>query len=198
MTHLVRIVPVTLLALFIGSPGTVPEVSAQQAGAPKILRIKNIDIREMPTPEYEVRRNQLQSRKVKQWTQISCDYETAPEWIDEANFTYYALLEGKDSKNPWSLLRGQLSYVNIDRGKHESVVYLHPSTLARMGNVKQVAVLIYVKGQLVGIESKPSSNQRWWEQAQPKDGFVLSRVETPFAMLSFDNYESLKASNSGR
>ena len=197
MVHLSRLIPAITVAIFMGAPGLAPEATAQQ-GASKVLRIKDIDSRKMPTPEYKVDRGQLQSRKVKQWFQISCDYDTAPDWIDEANFTYYALLKGKDSKNPWSLLRGQLSYVNVERGKHESVVYLHPSTLARMGSVERVAVLIYVRGQLVGIESKPTSNERWWEQAQPKDGFILSRMETPFAMLSFDNYESLKAANAGR
>ena len=36
------------------------------------------------------------------------------------------------------------------------------------------------------------TNQRWWEQMTPVDGYVLNRMETPFAMISFDDYEAIK------
>ncbi len=62
----------------------------------------------------------------------------------------------------------------------------------------RVAVLFYARGQLVGLESSPKSSERWWEQAQPKEGFILSRMESPFAMLNADSYEAIKASTGRR
>jgi hypothetical protein len=58
--------------------------------------------------------------------------------------------------------------------------------------VQAVAVLISVQGRIVAMESKPKSNQRWWEQLAPVDGLLLSRDQTPFAPIYFDDYEPVK------
>ena len=59
-------------------------------------------------------------------------------------------------------------------------------------DVQAVAVLVNVQGRLVAMESLPNSNQRWWEQLAPTEGLVLNRMQTPFAMLYFDDYEAIK------
>ena len=129
---------------------------------------------------------------------ITTEYSTAPEWMDELEFRYYALVQSKKGKKEYTLLRGDVTYVNIERNagggpRHKSVVYLHPTTLARYGEVERLAVLIYYQGRLIGIESEPSTKQRWWEQLTPKSGYVLNRLESPFAMINYDDYEAIKA-----
>jgi hypothetical protein len=38
-----------------------------------------------------------------------------------------------------------------------------------------------------------SAASRWWEQLPPVEGYVLNRMETPFAMIYFDDYEAIKS-----
>jgi hypothetical protein len=84
--------------------------------------------------------------------------------------------------------------VDIEEGnRHKSVAYLHPSTLARYGEVQAIAVVIYEQGRPVAMESRPASKKRWWENYTPVKGYVRNRMETPFAMINFDDYEAIKA-----
>ena len=91
-----------------------------------------------------------------------------------------------------------MTYVNIQKGKHKSDMYLHPSTIARYGDVQRVGVVISSQGRVLAMESLPANNQRWWEQLTPLDGYVLNRMQTPFAMIYFDDYEAIKPSTAGR
>ncbi len=164
-----------------------------QGGTP--LRIRDISSDELPTPDYQVRRVSLGSGETKRWTLIEVEYETAPEWIDQVDFRYYALVENDEGegRDRFILFRGEVSNVNVARGRHTSVMYLHPSTIERYSDVERVAVEVRVAGRLVATDSDPSADSRWWEQLSPTDGYLLNRLETPFAMLNFDNYEALKA-----
>jgi hypothetical protein len=55
-----------------------------------------------------------------------------------------------------------------------------------------VGLVITSQGRVLAMESNPSSQERWWERATPRAGFVLNRMQTPFAMINFDDYESIK------
>lgn len=146
----------------------------------------------VPTPQYQLRKGQTSDR-VRQWFQILVQYDTEPEWLDELTLIYYVLMRPRGvPQKPPVLFRGEVTYVTIEKGRHFSDVYLHPSTLARYGDVEAVAVLANIRGQLVSMQSQPQTQQRWWEQLAPVDGFVLNRMHTPFAMLDFDVYEALK------
>jgi len=189
-----------LIALVIlwGAGGGV-EVSAQPPAAPpsRPVKIRGIKGGKASTPEYQLLKGQTMAR-TRDWFQILTQYETDPEWIDELTFTYYVLTRSKQGPQRGPVLfRGEATYVTIQKGKHMSDMYLHPSTLARYGDVEAMAVLITYKGQLVAIESQPPSQQRWWEQLAPVDGFILNRMETPFAMIDFDTYEAIKPRGAG-
>lgn len=164
----------------------------------KKVRIRGIKGDKVPTPEYTVKRVTIKGRSVQQWYQLRTLYETDPEWIDQIDFRYYVLVRGKKGEKKVRLLRGEVSYVNVAKGRHESVMYLHPSTLARYGEVERVAVVVSVQGQVVDIAGEPKPKRRWWEEFSPQDGYVLNRMETPYAMINFDNYEAIKASGSKR
>lgn len=172
---------------------TLGPASGQAPGpdaGPKIVRLRKPEIQKVRTPEYRITTGTMQGRS-REWYQITAEYDTAPEWVDEMTFQFYVLVKGH-SKH--TLFRGDVTYVNIERGnRHKSVMYLHPSTVARYGEVERVAVLIMHEGRLVAMESEPSSAQRWWEQLTPVSGYVLNRMQTPFAMINFDDYEAIKA-----
>jgi hypothetical protein len=162
------------------------------AGRPLVIREITGDGRVL-TPEYQVKRNP-QNARVKSWYQITTEYETAPEWVDEVEFTYYVLV--KNTKNPkgppQTVFKGSVTYINVEKGRHKSDMFLHPNTLARYGEVQAVAVMVNVEGRLVALDGKPRTNERWWERLAPMDGLLLPRSETPFAPLYFDDYAPVK------
>jgi hypothetical protein len=181
----------------------LPTVSARAQGAPAApvapttgngdVRIRRLDGAATETPEYELKR-QADKAEIKQWYQLSAYYETTRlEWTDQLDFTYYVLIKTKDAKEPYALLKGTISYINIERGSHISTMFIAPSTLKRYGAPERIAVVIDSGGRPMAMESRPKATTRWWEQLTPKDGLVLPPMQTPFAMLNFDNYEAVKA-----
>jgi hypothetical protein len=144
------------------------------------------------TPEYKLLTGQVMSQ-TRNWFQVVVDYETAPEWLDDLTFTYYIMCESKTGATKFTLFRGDVTYVNVQKGKHKSDMYLHPSTIARFGVVQGVGVVVSSQGRVLAMESLPSTlSPRWWEQKTPLDGYALNRMQTPFAMIYFDDYEAIK------
>lgn len=165
--------------------------SAQQVASAGV-EIRKISGTRVKTPEYRVIGGQAQPRS-RDWFAITTQYDTAPEWLDELTFSYYVLVQGRTPQQPkHSLLTGEVTYVNIQKGRHLSDMYLHPSTLARYGDVKGVAVVVKQQGRVLTIGTEPPTQQRWWEQLPPISGLVLNRMQTPFAMINFDDYEAIK------
>ena len=147
------------------------------------------------TPRYEMK-PAIPMQRTRNWFSLTVTYDVNPpgnsEWIDELTFTYYVLVRQKGGAQPM-LLKGEVTYINIAKGRGLLAdIFLHPSTLARYGEVDRVAVLVSTRGQLLAGESLPTSNQRWWEQLPPTEGLLLSRQQTPFAMVNFDDYEAIK------
>lgn len=166
--------------------------AAQQPPAARPINIRSIKGGKVATPQYQLLKGQTMAR-TRDWFQILTQYDTAPDWIEELTFTYYVLVRDRQAAQRTPVLfRGEVTYVTIQKGRHMSDMYLHPSTLARYGDVEAIAVLVTFKGQLVAMESQPPSQERWWERLAPVDGFILNRMETPFAMINFDDYEAIK------
>lgn len=174
---------------------------AQGAGDQVGVQIRKLEIKKIETPQYQVSAN-LSKGKSKLWNVISAEYDTELPWTDELTFTFYVQVE--NTKNPKapkeSLFKAKVTYVNIEKGKnHKSDVYLHPSTLARFGEIKQVAVLVDVNGKMVAGDGLPKNpTKRWWEAMSPTEGVLLNRNQSPFAMLNFDDYEMVKPSGVGQ
>ncbi len=180
--------------LWAGNPAAAQAPGAGAGGRP--VEIRRISGGKVPTPEYQLKKSQFAAR-TRDWFQIMVDYETDPEWVDEAIFTYYVVVKARTAqpgKSPYTLFKGDVTYINIEKGRHKSDIFIHPSTLARYGDVEQVAVLINVGGRLVAMDGLPqgSAAKRWWEQMSPLDGYLLNRMQTPFAMINFDDYEAVK------
>ena len=181
------------------APKPVPGIVVAVPGAGSDI----VRIRKPPTPEKvktPVFRTAVQgqtSARQPDWWHAVVEYETSPEWIDELEFTYYAYLEDISNKGTPVMFRSTVTYVNVARGRHVSDVFLHPGTIARMGLVKQVAVVIKAKGAVVATEST-ATTANWWDKFSPVDGVLLNRAQTPFAFIDYDLYEAIKPATAAR
>ncbi len=136
----------------------------------------------------------------REWAEMAIQYDTEPEWIDEVTFQFYALLRSRTAGD-YTLLKGAVTYVDVARGRgHLGVAYIRPNALSRIGEIVGVAVEAQVKGEVVATftegklgPSKPLP-QDWWlnPKLTPKDGYIVEKSKTPFALVNFDDYESVK------
>ncbi len=136
----------------------------------------------------------------RDWAEMIVMFDSEPEWIDELVLVYYALLHDR-ATGEFTFLKGQVTHVDVARGRnHMSSAYIRPSTLARYGDVVAVAVEVLSGGDVVAAQSEgklpkgqplPSD---WWKTTKlvPKEGMVLSKAQTPFAYVSYDDYEAVK------
>ena len=151
------------------------------------------------TPEYStsVPRGKTSARD---WVELSVSFDTEPEWIDELTFQCYALLRDK-KKGDYTLFKGSVTYVDVAKGRgHVSTMYLRPSALARYGEVVAIAVEILHNGAVIDHKSddRMAKGQRlakeWWSSPNlpVKEGYLLSRAQTPFGLVNIDDYETIK------
>jgi len=136
----------------------------------------------------------------REWAELSVLFDTEPEWLDEVAFQYYVLLRNQTGAE-YTLLKGVVTYVDVDRGRaHQGVAYVRPAALVRYGEIVGVAVEAKVKGEIVSVlsegrlgASKPLP-QEWWKNPNltPKEGYIVDKSKSPFSLINFDNYEALK------
>lgn len=144
------------------------------------------------TPQFEVSPPPPASAVARYWCQLSVRFDTQPAWTDELEVRCYALLKPKLGTGTLTLLKGDVTLVNLARGQHKCDFFVHPSALLRYGEVLSVVVLVSSSDQLVGLLSQPPSAKRWWEDYQPVPGMVLNRNNTPFALINADDFEQVK------
>ena len=180
-----------LIALGISSLTAFGQQPAPGGGS-DIVRIRKLYAPEkVKTPVFRTAVQGQASAKQPDWWRVAVEYETAPDWIDEMEFTYYTYVEDQSNKGAPVMFRAMVAYVNVAKGRHMSDVFLHPNTIARMGLVKQIAVVIKVKGVVVATEST-ATKPNWWDGFPPVDGVLLNRSQTPFAFIDYDLYEAIK------
>jgi hypothetical protein len=159
------------------------------------------------TPEYKtsVPRG---VKPVGDWAQIMVTYDTASKWIDELVFQYYVLtMTSEDGKKAYSMFKTTARYADIEKGRdHMGTVYLRPNTVKRYGFVVAVGVEISFEGKVVASKSETdpelgSMEEKWWAEdskvmkspnVTTRDGYLLERSQTPFALVNIDDYEVSK------
>ena len=178
-------------ALVFGAPG-------QEAGASKLLRVHKIRSDKINPPDLQGKNPRAGTND--RWYQLTTEYQTSPDWMDDLSVTYYVLFKphsktsGKrEGLSSYLLLQGRSEYVNIKRGRHISEMYIHPNTVDRYGSIKRIGVVFRSEGRLLSAAQSDSKSQTaWWEKLSPIDGLVLRREVTPFNSISPDHYESSK------
>ena len=190
------------VALIILLLWTVSSAMAQQpapavAGSGDVLRIRKMTPVKEKTPVFRTATASNTSAHQPDWWRVMVDFETSPDWIDELEFTYYAYIEDQSNKGAPVMFRGTVTYVNVAKGKHVSDMFLHPNTIARLGLVKQIAVVVKARGAVVASEST-ATKPNWWDGFSPVDGVLISRAQTPFAFVDYDLYEAIKPATVAR
>jgi hypothetical protein len=132
------------------------------------------------------------------WVQITAKFDTSPEWVDELTFQFYAI--AKDAKGGYSLYKNSVRYVDIERGKdHMATMYVRPATVKRYGLLVAVAVEISHGGKLIAEDSDTSESKlgkdwwkREWKGVIAREGCLVDRSQSPFALVNIDDYEVIK------
>jgi hypothetical protein len=143
------------------------------------------------TPEFQITSGQTKRSRNQDWLEIEVEFATKAELIDELTFKYQVVLNGK-------LLVGDVTHVNIPKGReHYSVAYISPRTIERFmegrsltgASIENVRIEVSKQGQVLGEKSlKPSPIPNLPQVT----GFVLNKMQTPFAPLYWDRYEAIK------
>jgi hypothetical protein len=168
--------------------------------AKNAVLLKKLDVQpKLLTPQFQVTPTPPAAKQARYWYQMTVHFDTHMEWTDDLDFRCYVLLKPRPgaSGGKVMLLRGDTTLVNVAKGKHKCDFFVHPSTLARYGEVDSVAVVISKSEQVIGMLSQPPSAKRWWEDFQPVPNMVLKRGDTPWALITYDDYEQVKEAAPG-
>ena len=183
-----------ILALAFASLVCVPIAAFSQAPiGPGSVKLGKVSPEGVKTPEYQVTGGQNKRYKIGTWLEFEIEFETKPEEIDELTFTFTALIEGK-------LLTGEVSYVNVAKGKdHFAVMYLSPKSIEKLTGGKTLSPAgiqnVWVKVERQGMQLDPqiaSHKPGAIPNAAKLSGLLLNKSQTPFAPLYYDRYEEIK------
>lgn len=139
----------------------------------------------------------------KDWSQITLEYVTAPEWVDDLTFQFYAVSMGMiEGVKTYSLYKAAVKYADIERGSHVCTMFLRPSAVKRFGELMAVAVEVSFKGTVVEemTEETQKMPPKWWKDPNvvenpntvTRDGYLLNRSQSPFALISAEGFEFIK------
>jgi hypothetical protein len=186
-----------------------PVYPAAEAGEqPQILRIQDFEGLNrrsvIETPQYDTNmRGGV--KEEREWVEIRTTYDTAPEWIDNLTFQYYAMSRTEVEGRPaYSLFTETVTYADIQKDDdHFSTAYLRPAAVLRYGELVAIAVEIRFEGDLIAYVSDKEDNNLpadWWKNKQvlnsdiltERAGYLLDRKSSPFAYINIEDYEFIQ------
>jgi hypothetical protein len=184
-------------------------LAQERKGAGEKVRIRKLNAlgtkSKVSTPQYKSSEPRATGR-AKKWHQVSVLYDSSPEWIDELTIQFHVLAvtrEPKTKKKAFSLYKLVVKYSDIEQGRgHTATAFLRPSASKRFGDPIAVATVFSVDGRVVGEISQESEKlpEKWWKNPRVTDsndvtvrqGYLLSRSKTPWALINYDDYEAIK------
>lgn len=130
------------------------------------------------------------------WAQFEVEYDTTPEWIDEATFNFSVMLQEPKSKQ-WHLFQTAVTYLDIAKGSHGAAVMLPPAAVARYGEIKFFHVEITIDGEAVakkdvGAEGWVEQMDKLGDRVTRHSGYLQDRSKTPFGLTYIDDYEAVR------
>jgi hypothetical protein len=151
-----------------------------QAPAKGPFGIEAVEFRKEPLPGSD-----------KPWGKILISFTTQQEWTDGVALTVLALVEKKEGENAQrDILRGNVLYTNVSKGRSLGVLYIPPGTLARFGS----PVVIQVNGALgeegsATFSTKPTGKvePNWVSQYNVRSG-LLPIFQTPWVAIESAKY----------
>ena len=133
------------------------------------------------------------------WAMLEVRYETAPEWIDEATFSFHVMCQDAKTKE-FHYFQTSVTYIDIAKGEHVAAAMLPPSAVVRYGEPISFGVDIVIDGESVATMSAGAGGEGWWSAALDKlgdrvkrhGGYLLDRSKTPFGVTHIDEYEATR------
>jgi hypothetical protein len=146
------------------------------------------------------------TKPTQEWVEIKTTFDTSPEWIDEVVFQYYVLTYSrKEKEGPYSFYQASVRYGDVEKGRnHLSTMYIPPSAVKRYGFPVAIGVEVSVNGKVVDVVSDRDNSVRvddgWWknpnvigkEAVIARQGCLLNRKESPFALVNIDDHEVIR------
>lgn len=178
---------------------------AQQTVQVGDVKIKKLSVEIQQTPEFQA--GNVKGKNIprpRPWLEVEVEFEveTAPKGspAPALMFRYYVAIQGGDGRA--HTLRGDVTHVNVPGDeKIYSAVYVSPSKLASItgkssgfteSNIVGVGVAVYVDGIAKTGEAYKLKNGWWTSGNVETEPGVLSRKDTPFALLWIDRYADEK------
>lgn len=170
------------------------------------LKIKDVRIeKDLGTPIYDVeaRGMRINNDDRESWFRLKVEYETDPQWLDELTIDFYVLMtpreeEGVNKKLSPKVYHKKIAYLDIPRSsRHYAAVYMHPHQFRRNYNGDRLewAVLIKYKGRLLAAKSSLDDKGTWWSRFPSRENVLMSRDETPFVFIDYEDYEIIARTN---
>lgn len=162
------------------------------------------------TPMFQAGGVKDKSWRPKDWLEVDLPFEIKLTQaaggrngsLDSMTVNYFIGLNAQSKDGKFEVIKGTFNYVDIPAAeKCHALAYVTPATLRRLlqkdgftpSDIKAWGYEIMVGGQRLGGDS--STGNAWWEQADKlsiNDGVMLSKMETPFAILWGDYDVSAK------
>ncbi|MDB2496252.1 hypothetical protein N9X25_03815 [Verrucomicrobiales bacterium] len=191
---------VTIFAAF-GLFAAVVQAQNLQLG-PNSVDVKKVEVEVQKTPQFQAGGvNNKNIPNPRDWLEVEVEFEVdarAPDnaVVGELLFRYY--IGFKDQRGTGRTITGDVKHKNVMIGEETySAVYVSPDTLGEItgeysnfqsSDVAAVGVEIFYNGVLVGGYSSLSGTKaKFWEATGTGPG-ILSKHETPFALLWIDRY----------
>lgn len=181
-----------------------PAAGKGAASAKAVLRIKDVTKPGKPclvaSPDIDGKvKSPGRSNRNKKWAMFEVQYDTAPEWIDEATFTFYVLCQDAKTKE-FHFFQTAVTYLDIAKGDHGAAVLLPPNAVARYGEPISFGVEVSVNGEKAAAQSVGQGGENWWEASLDKlgdrvkrhSGYLQDRSKTPFGVTFIDEYEAVR------
>lgn len=172
--------------------------------------IQDIKFDNLPSPQVNVGKDK--NFKPKDWLEVEAEVtipaqsaeQKKAKFLNEVTVKWYVAVKNPEGKG-YLLLSKELKHINVpvDEPVYTSV-YMSPSTIKRMTGqdragksaVDLVGLEVLVNGQKVGAATN-KGKEGWWEStsanlSRSEQFPLLTKDETPFAMLWFDRYAELQ------
>jgi hypothetical protein len=183
-------------SIIVGISLLASGASAQVAAVvgPRNVKIDKIQPSFPTSPEFTIKGTTEKRSEYLKWFEIEVAFEIdGIELVDELTFKYSVLFNGK-------LYPGEVTHINIPKGRPRySVMYISPRNLDRMTGgklltpamVENIWVTVSKQGQVLATSSFKNKGSPLPNLSQLQ-GFLLPKSETPFQVLWWDRYESVK------
>jgi hypothetical protein len=166
------------------------------------LKLSKVALEVQKTPDFQA--GNVKGKNIpnpRDWLEVEYEFEVAgdpKEVIKELMFRNYVAFTSPTAPKGVAIVSGDVKHVNVVPGeKYFTVSYVSPSTIGevtgeyrnfQVSGVVAAGVEVFYNGVIVGGESTFSgSKAKFWEALSPQPG-VLSKLDTPFALLWIDRY----------